>query len=167
MSSNTKQYTITHKCEYEGEDFSFVVDLTNDEYILVKKTIEDIKNTDTEDEFSVEETNLSDSDIALINKFSGNTYMNRIARYKIDFDNLEVGKYQTPFYKGSCLYKLADKIPNMYVTEIQAIDPETGELKVYAGPKIQADNMHEAKEYCKNNGLGYCKVLGVLHEINK
>lgn len=172
MSSNKKQYTITHKCDYEGESFSFVVYLTANEYGIIKDVIDKIKDKNIEDEFYLEETSLSVKDIDLINKYSTNTYMNRIGWYGVDFNNLHVEGNNIPFYKGRSLYPLYTVVDKgaskkTYVTEIHAIDPETGELKVYAGPTIQAVDRDEAKDYCQNNGLGYCKVLGISHEIDK
>ena len=43
-------------------------------------------------------------------------------------------------------------------TEITAIDPITGDLKLYAGPNITAATQNLAKIYCQRNGLGYCRV---------
>lgn len=57
-----------------------------------------------------------------------------------------------------------------WVTNIQAIDPNDGELKTFAGPYIEADSIEEAIEFTQKNGLGYCTVVGklvidfVLHE---
>lgn len=50
----------------------------------------------------------------------------------------------------------------MWVTEIQAIDPSTGEFKKWCGPNVPGLNLADAELYCQNNGLGYCKVLGEL-----
>lgn len=49
-----------------------------------------------------------------------------------------------------------------WVTEIKAIDPKTGELKKWCGPEVIGINVKDAENYCNNNGLGYCKVLGEL-----
>lgn len=51
---------------------------------------------------------------------------------------------------------------SIYTTTIVAIDPNTGELKHYAGPNISAISFSDAQRYCENNGLGYCKVEGLL-----
>jgi hypothetical protein len=51
-----------------------------------------------------------------------------------------------------------------FTTEIRAIDPNDGELKVWQGPNIEALNWQEAEMYCQNNGLGYCKVVGEFVE---
>lgn len=50
----------------------------------------------------------------------------------------------------------------LYVTEIKAIKPSTGELKTYGGPNVPGISAEDAQNYCENNGLGYCKVLGEL-----
>lgn len=51
---------------------------------------------------------------------------------------------------------------NLYVTEIQAIDPRTGEMKRWGGPDVPGLTHAMAEEYCQQNGLGYCKVIGLL-----
>ena len=48
----------------------------------------------------------------------------------------------------------------IWLTEIQAINPETGEICTWSGPRIEADTISEAKDYCDRNGLGYCHVVG-------
>ena len=53
-------------------------------------------------------------------------------------------------------------IMNVYVTEIKAIDPTTGEMLVWAGPNVPGDSFEAAEKYCQENGLGYCKVVGQL-----
>jgi hypothetical protein len=47
-------------------------------------------------------------------------------------------------------------------TEIKAISPIDGELKTFDGPVIQSISYDLAQQYCDNNGLGYCKVVGEL-----
>lgn len=49
----------------------------------------------------------------------------------------------------------------LWVTEIRAIDPLTGELKTYGGPNVPGINQADAERYCREN-LGMCKVLGEL-----
>lgn len=49
-----------------------------------------------------------------------------------------------------------------FVTEINAICPISGELKRFCGPNIPAISFNMAVNYCQTNGLGYCKVIGVL-----
>lgn len=51
---------------------------------------------------------------------------------------------------------------NLYITEIKAVCPKTGEVKLYCGPDVPGINIKTAQEYCENNGLGYCKVIGQL-----
>lgn len=50
----------------------------------------------------------------------------------------------------------------MYVTEIKAIKPSTGELINYCGPEVPGISFQDAQDYCERNGLGYCKVIGLL-----
>lgn len=50
----------------------------------------------------------------------------------------------------------------MWVTEIHAIDPRDGEMKVWCGPDVPGINHDDAVNYCQQNGLGYCQVLGEL-----
>lgn len=47
-----------------------------------------------------------------------------------------------------------------FITEIRALNYATDSFELWAGPTIEADTIEEAKEYCVNNGLGYCKVIG-------
>lgn len=49
-----------------------------------------------------------------------------------------------------------------YTTRIQAIDPKTGEMALWIGPHIEAPSESLAREWCDNNGLGYCEIHGVL-----
>lgn len=49
-----------------------------------------------------------------------------------------------------------------FVTEIWAIDPFDGELKIWFGPYIDAISFSDARRYCDDNGLGYLTVTGVL-----
>lgn len=56
---------------------------------------------------------------------------------------------------------------NLYTTEIYAICPTTGDLKLWAGPHVPGISFADAQNYCETNGLGYCKVTGKLvAEIN-
>ena len=50
----------------------------------------------------------------------------------------------------------------LWVTEIIAIDPLSGELKKYGGPEVRGINAQAAWDYCQQNGLGYCRVQGEL-----
>lgn len=49
-----------------------------------------------------------------------------------------------------------------FTTIIKAIDPKDGELKTWCGPYIEALSFTDAQRQCELNGLGYCKVDGVL-----
>ena len=50
----------------------------------------------------------------------------------------------------------------LWVTEIEAKDHFTGQLKKYGGPEVPGICKSDADLYCQNNGLGYCKVVGEL-----
>lgn len=50
----------------------------------------------------------------------------------------------------------------LYVTEIKALSPSSGEMRNYCGPNVPGISMETAQEYCEMNGLGYCKVIGEL-----
>lgn len=50
----------------------------------------------------------------------------------------------------------------LYLTEIRAVDPTDGETKTFAGPRVPGITFGFAEQYCQNNGLGYCKVIGEL-----
>lgn len=49
----------------------------------------------------------------------------------------------------------------LFTTEIQAIDPLTGEMKTWQGDNIAAPTFELAAEWCRNN-KGYLKVIGEL-----
>jgi hypothetical protein len=49
-----------------------------------------------------------------------------------------------------------------YCTEVRAIKPGTGELTTYCGPEVPGLTLAHAEQYCQDNGLGYCRVLGEL-----
>ena len=51
---------------------------------------------------------------------------------------------------------------NIYLTEIKALDPTTGEMRTWAGPRVPGNSFEDAKAYCQANGLGYCTVVGQL-----
>jgi hypothetical protein len=55
----------------------------------------------------------------------------------------------------------------LWATTIEAIDPQTGELKIYAGAYVPGKTKHEAQQYCFENGLGFCEVIGVLVEVEE
>ena len=49
-----------------------------------------------------------------------------------------------------------------WLTEIKAICPKSGEMKKYCGPNIKAISPLLAREFCDNNGFGYCEIIGEL-----
>ncbi|MFA5243666.1 MAG: hypothetical protein WC380_00060 [Pedobacter sp.] len=51
---------------------------------------------------------------------------------------------------------------SIYTTIIQAISPTTGELTLYAGQNVPGISFADAQNFCERNGLGYCKVDGLL-----
>jgi hypothetical protein len=50
---------------------------------------------------------------------------------------------------------------NLYVTEIQALNPHTKDLRIWSGPHVPGISFEDAQRYCDEN-LGYCKVVGKL-----
>jgi hypothetical protein len=52
----------------------------------------------------------------------------------------------------------------VFTTTIMAICPIDGELKRYAGQNVPGISFATAQEYCNQNGMGYCKVDGILVE---
>ncbi len=52
----------------------------------------------------------------------------------------------------------------IYLTEIKAFDPQDGRLKTWAGPRIKARSLVEAKQIIQQTGLGYCWIIGVFME---
>lgn len=50
----------------------------------------------------------------------------------------------------------------LWCTEITAKCPKTNELTKYAGPHVPGITKSHAEWYCEQNGLGYCKVIGIL-----
>jgi hypothetical protein len=50
----------------------------------------------------------------------------------------------------------------MYGTTIFAISPLDGSMREYCGPNVPGISVDNAREYCENNGLGYCHVHGEL-----
>lgn len=47
-----------------------------------------------------------------------------------------------------------------FCTEIQAIDPRSGELTSWCGPRVQALTWGLAEEYLQIQGLGYARIIG-------
>jgi len=50
----------------------------------------------------------------------------------------------------------------LFTTQLKAINPATGEISTFCGPHIPAISIEDAQDYCDNNGLGYCVVIGEL-----
>jgi len=50
----------------------------------------------------------------------------------------------------------------IWSTKIKAIDPLTGEMCIWGGPKIKAPSRKQAEEFCQENGLGYCEIDGLF-----
>jgi len=51
----------------------------------------------------------------------------------------------------------------VFTTQIKAIDPDDGELKVWKGPDVYAQTWQLAEQFCYEN-MGYCKVVGECQE---
>lgn len=47
-----------------------------------------------------------------------------------------------------------------WLTEFEAVSPDSGELHTWAGPYILAPSLEVADLICKTTGLGYCKIIG-------
>lgn len=50
----------------------------------------------------------------------------------------------------------------LYTTRIRAINPLNGEMAVFSGPYVPGISLEDARNYCQENGLGYCEVDGEL-----
>lgn len=50
----------------------------------------------------------------------------------------------------------------VYGTWIYAMSPSLGSMKTYGGPNIDAISPAMARQYCEENGLGYCHIGDVL-----
>ena len=50
----------------------------------------------------------------------------------------------------------------LFTSELHAIDPADGELKLWQGPHIEAISLSMAENFCQQNGLGYLKITGIL-----
>lgn len=48
---------------------------------------------------------------------------------------------------------------HIYLTEIRAYDPLTGQMKNWCGPQVEALSWSLAEEYCRLY-MGYCRVIG-------
>lgn len=54
----------------------------------------------------------------------------------------------------------AEKQRMVWLTEIQAVDPDTGETCTWSGPRVRAESIEDAQRYCDGNEMGYCRVIG-------
>ena len=59
-------------------------------------------------------------------------------------------------------YNVGDAIEKLWTTEVEATCPNSGKAKRYCGPTVKAISPRLAQEFCNQNGLGYCKVVGEL-----
>lgn len=50
----------------------------------------------------------------------------------------------------------------LFTTSLKAIDPHDGILKNWCGPNVPGISFKDADNYCQENGLGYCKIEGIL-----
>lgn len=100
------QITITEDNDWEGETFSYILNVDEDtrkkiiEYFNKNKTEEDEENP-----WSIElDTTYTQEKVKEINKHSKNSYMDRINFYMlkedIDFNGEDI------FYKGNCLKQI-------------------------------------------------------------
>ena len=51
----------------------------------------------------------------------------------------------------------------IYLTEIKAIDPKEGVLKTWEGVRVNASSWEGAEQTLINQGLGFCKVIGIFY----
>ncbi|ARK09025.1 hypothetical protein A6C57_01130 [Fibrella sp. ES10-3-2-2] len=53
-----------------------------------------------------------------------------------------------------------------WLTQIKAVDPQTGDLVEWLGPYVPGETSKLAAHYCNENGMGYCQIVGqVVAEI--
>lgn len=50
---------------------------------------------------------------------------------------------------------------SLYVTQFQAVDPETEEITTYGGEHVSANSFEEAEEFCRRH-RGHLTVIGKL-----
>lgn len=53
------------------------------------------------------------------------------------------------------------RLMRLWVTEIQALDPHTGEMKTWMGDYVEAPSWELAQQFCDEH-KGYLKVTGEL-----
>ena len=51
---------------------------------------------------------------------------------------------------------------SIWLTEIEAKDPATGDICMWAGPRIGGISPSDAQSRCNEMGQGYCRVIGEL-----
>lgn len=51
-----------------------------------------------------------------------------------------------------------------FLTQLRAINNQTGELATYMGMRIPAESHEDAQRYCDENGMGYLRVIGEFIE---
>lgn len=52
----------------------------------------------------------------------------------------------------------------MWATQIQAINPATGQLCVFNGPLVPGATHSDAVKYCREHGYQYLEVLAIVVE---
>jgi hypothetical protein len=52
-----------------------------------------------------------------------------------------------------------------FITEIEAIDPKDGELKIWSGEIIEAPSMELARQFLEFNEWGYMRIVGEINYI--
>ena len=99
-----RQYEITEENDWEGETFGYILNLTDEQYQIIKSRFEE------DDDFeccSIEPSNYTLEDVKLVNKKSKNGYMDRLCFYKLkedlDLVNCEYGDFP---YKGNGMTKI-------------------------------------------------------------
>lgn len=99
-----RQYEITEENDNEGETFGYILELTNEQYEVIKTRFED-------DEYveycTIEPSEYTQEQTDLINKKSRNRYMDRLGWYELEKDlDLEACEYWEFPYKGNGMIKI-------------------------------------------------------------
>lgn len=50
----------------------------------------------------------------------------------------------------------------IWLTEVKAKSPIDGSMRRYLGPHVVGETLEDAQQYCEENELGYCWVIGEL-----
>ena len=99
-----KQYEIEERNDWEGETFSYIVELTEEQFNKIQKLFE---GDEFEEVCSISECDYTKEQVDLINDKSSNSYMDRIAFYKLDPEtDLENSEYNDFPYKGNGLIRI-------------------------------------------------------------